>query len=625
MKIIVLDSESDNLWKEATKLHVVAWTEDGETYHHTNDYDVMRDLLCDPDTRVVCHNAVRHDLPTFNKILGLDLKYTKFIDSLALSWYLNFERSGHGLEGYGIEYGVPKPKVDDWSNLTYEEYAHRCVEDVKINWKLWKELETKLMKLYGSTEEMFRLIDYLSFKMDCAREAEEVGVRLDVERAQRNYDELERMQEEKFLELVKAMPKQPVYKTFKKPAQQFKKDGSLTEAWKKWMNILFQAELPSNYEGDEVEMIVDWEDANPNSDIQVKDWLNRLGWQPQTWKYDKNKKTGVEKRIPQIRYPATHPEAGHLCESVLVLKEQNAGVEVLEGLTVIRHRKAFFKALLDSHKDGWLEASVAGLTNTFRFKHAKPLANIPKVEKPWGAEIRGCLIAPEGFDLCGSDMVSLEDTTKRHYMKPYDPTYVEEMSKEGFDPHLNLAVFAGAITEFEAEQHAKGVINLKQIRSKYKAANYSCVYGVGAAKLAREIGVSKDEAAAIIKAYWERNFSVTKATDSFKVKLAGNSMWLQNPVSKFWHNLRSEKDRFSTANQSTGVYCFDTWLFFCRKAGVKVAMQFHDEVGFYVPKVTSEFTEGVLKGAISKTNDKLKLNVLLDIDVKLGEDYSQTH
>lgn len=121
MKIIVLDSESDGLWKEATKLHVVAWTEDGEVYNHTNDYSVMRDLLCDPDTRIVAHNAVRHDLPTFNKILGLDLKYTKFIDSLALSWYLNFDRSSHGLEGYGIEYGVPKPKVEDWEGLTKDE------------------------------------------------------------------------------------------------------------------------------------------------------------------------------------------------------------------------------------------------------------------------------------------------------------------------------------------------------------------------------------------------------------------------------------------------------------------------------------------------------------------------
>lgn len=625
MKFIVLDSETDGFLDVATKFHVVAWTEDGVNFNHTNDYEEIRSLLAQDDTKIVCHNAIRFDLPMFNKLLGTSLKYTQFVDTLALSWYLNFDRDRHGLESYGIDYGVPKPKVEDWSTLTYEEYAHRCVEDVKINWHLWKDLHTALIKLYGDEKEALRLIDYLGFKMDCAREAEEVGVRLDVERAQRNYDELERLQEDKFEELVKAMPKQPVYKTFKKPAQAVKKDGGFTEAWKRWLNILMQAELPSNYEGEEVELVVDWVDANPNSDTQVKDWLYKLGWEPLTWKYDKNKKTGMEKRIPQIRYPATHPEGGQLCESVTKLKEQAPGVEILEGLTVIRHRKAFFKALLDSHQDGWLKASVAGLTNTFRFKHAKPLANIPKVDKPWGAEIRGCLIAPDGFDLVGSDMVSLEDTTKRHYMKPYDPTYVEEMSKPGFDPHLNLAEFAGAITAEQAEKHAKGEINLKPIRSKYKAANYSCVYGVGAAKLAREIGVSPKEATAIIKAYWERNHSVIKATDSFKTKLAGNSAWLKNPVSGFWHNLRSDKDRFSTANQSTGVYCFDTWLFFCRQAGVKVAMQFHDEVGFYVPEATSEYIGGVLKNAIKKANDKLKLNVLLDVDVQVGKNYAETH
>ena len=625
MKIIVLDSETDGLVKEATKLHVVAWTEDGENINHTEDQEKIKELLLEEDARIVCHNAIRFDLPVFKKLLGIDLHYTKFIDTLALSWYLNFERSSHGLEGFGIEFGIPKPKVEDWSTLTYEKYAHRCSEDVKINWKLWKDLEAKLLKLYGSWEEALRLIDYLGFKMDCAREAEEVGVRLDVDRAQRNYEELDELQQQKFEELVKAMPKQPVHKTFKKPAQKNKKDGSYTEAWKNWLNLLFRNNLPADYAGDTVEMVVDWEDPNPNSDTQVKDWLNKLGWEPQTWKYDKNKRTGVEKRIPQIRYPATHAEAGQLCESVLKLKEKDPNVEILEGLTVIRHRKAFFKALLDSHQDGWLVASVAGLTNTFRFKHSKPLANIPKVDKPWGAEIRGCLIAPDGFDLVGSDMVSLEDTTKRHYMKPYDPVYVEAMSKKGFDPHLNLAEFAGAITAEQAEQHARGEINLKPIRSKYKAANYSCVYGVGAAKLAREIGVSVKEAKAIIEAYWQRNHSVIKATESFKVKLAGNSMWLQNPVSKFWHNLRSEKDRFSTANQSTGVYCFDTWLFYCREAKVKIAMQFHDEVGFYVPQTTSEYIGSVLKGSIKKANDKLKLNVLLDVDVQVGKNYAETH
>lgn len=49
----------------------------------------------------------------------------------------------------------PKEQKSIYENLVekrrrfYELMAHRCVEDVKINWLLWKELEEKLGKLYG--------------------------------------------------------------------------------------------------------------------------------------------------------------------------------------------------------------------------------------------------------------------------------------------------------------------------------------------------------------------------------------------------------------------------------------------------------------------------------------------
>lgn len=149
MKYIVLDSESDGLWEEATKIHVISYTEDGINYTSTNDYDEMRKVLLQKDVKFVAHNSIRHDLPLFNKILGLDLTYKNFVDSLALSWYVNFNRLKHGLESYGIEYGIKKPEVDDWEGLAYEEYKVRCEEDAKINWKLWKELEGKLGELYG--------------------------------------------------------------------------------------------------------------------------------------------------------------------------------------------------------------------------------------------------------------------------------------------------------------------------------------------------------------------------------------------------------------------------------------------------------------------------------------------
>ena len=68
-----------------------------------------------------------------------------------------------------------------------------------------------------------------------------------------------------------------------------------------------------------------------------------------------------------------------------------------------------------------------------------------------GEEIRGSIVAKEGKIFLGSDMVSLESTTKRHYMYPHDPDYVEEMSQDGYDEHLSLSVFAGVLTKDELE------------------------------------------------------------------------------------------------------------------------------------------------------------------------------
>jgi len=58
------------------------------------------------------------------------------------------DRASHGLDAIGKDHGVPKPKVDDWENLSYEEYAHRCTEDVKINFLEWQMQKKKLEEIY---------------------------------------------------------------------------------------------------------------------------------------------------------------------------------------------------------------------------------------------------------------------------------------------------------------------------------------------------------------------------------------------------------------------------------------------------------------------------------------------
>jgi DNA polymerase I-like protein with 3'-5' exonuclease and polymerase domains len=306
--------------------------------------------------------------------------------------------------------------------------------------------------------------------------------------------------------------------------------------------------------------------------------------------------------------------------------EDNKQVQVLDGLTVLQHRLGILKGFLECERDGYVKAEIAGLTNTLRFRHQKPLVNLPGVDKPWGMEIRGCLTAPDGYLLCGADMTSLEDTTKRHYMHPYDPDYVAEMSQSGFDPHLDLAKHAGAVTQSDIDEYNKGnKPELKNMRKNYKVVNYSATYGVGAAKLSRETGMTIPQAQTLLDAYWQRNWSVKAFSESQPVRKINEEMWVQNPVSKFWHSLRFEKDAFSTINQSTGAYCFDRWVALYRSHRSNIVGQFHDESINVVKKGDENEHTTALQWAIKKLNEQLKLNVDLGIDIQYGQNYAEVH
>jgi len=468
------------------------------------------------------------------------------------------------------------------------------------------------------SEGAWRLIDYLTFKMQCAREQEALGWKLDVERCQAAYDEIMALKEEKEEQLADAMPRRILTTLKTRPKVLHKKDGSLSAHGENWVSLCKEQMMPDSVQS--LTVVTGEERGNPNSTDQVKQWLFGLGWKPKTWKFVRDKKTGEERMIEQVR------KDGELCESVRDLIPLDPAVGLLDGLTVLSHRASILKGFLEGHKDGYLKAEIAGLTNTLRFKHMKPLVNLPGVDKPYGDVIRGVLTCPEGYTLCGSDMTSLEDTTKRHYMKPLDPDYVEEMSRDGFDPHLDLALFAGDITQEEIDDYNQGKRpDIKHLRKAYKVVNYSATYGVGAPKLARETGKSPKEAKTLLEAFWQRNWSIETIAKNLRVREIGGGMWLHNPVSGFWISLRSDKDRFSSLNQSTGVFCFDSWVAICRKNGLQTIGQFHDEVIALVPAGQEQAVNDTMKQAVQKVNEKLKLNVPLGCDVQFGQTYAEIH
>jgi len=611
--ITVFDIETDGL--DPTLIHVLSWSNDLGEVRSTHDYDEMRHVLLNSET--LCgHNIVRYDVPAVEKILGIKVT-ARLIDTLGISWYVNHWKTKHGLAEYGQEYGVPKPKIDDWSNLSPEEYKHRCDEDVRINNLLWKTLNYKLGKMYPVENDKDRLVDYLTFKLQCAAEQEALQWKLDVPKAEAHLAEWEALKAEKIELLADAMPKRVITSVRTQPKVMQKKDGSLSALGEKWIELCKEQMQPQTTQS--ITVVTGHERANPNSNEQIKHWLFSLGWEPRTFKFLRDKVTGDTRELEQVR------KDGELCSSVKELVSVEPAIELLDGLSVLSHRIGVLKGMVTAHRDGYVKATVAGLTNTLRFKHAKPLVNLPSIDKPYGKEIRGCLTCPEGYTLCGADMTSLEDTTKRHYMKPLDPSYVEAMSAEGFDPHLDLALHAGVITQRDIDMHNNGERSLKALRKNYKVVNYSATYGVGAATLSRTTGMPAKDCKVLLDAFWSRNWSVEKVASTVRTSTFFDSMWLQNPVSKFWYSLRSEKDRFSTLNQGTGVFCFDSWVSLCRKKGIGTVGQFHDEIIAVVKKGEEDATKNVMEGAIEILNEKLKLNVPLGVDAQFGTTYADIH
>lgn len=618
----VFDIEADGL--TPTKIHCLSANTNGKV-KSTSDYKDMRSFLAKAKV-LVGHNITRWDIPNLERLLDIKID-ALLVDTLALSWYLYPELLKHGLEEWGEMLGIQKPVITDWENQTLEEYTHRCEEDVRINTLLWNKMWSYLNEIYDTEEGVWEFIRYLADKMDCAREQERSRWKLDVDRCTKEFESLLSIQNETVSKLISAMPQVKKYASKSRPARPFKKDGSYSTTGARWFALVrdnhpdYGDEEVQSFTG-AIDVLIDEVEGNPASSQQVKDWLYSLGWKPETFKYVRDKDTGDVRSIPQINLE----HSAGICPSVRRLYSVCAGLEFLEGLGIISHRISILNGFMSSvDSSGYVQAQIAGLTNTLRFKH-KTVVNLPKVGKPYGDVIRGVLIAPDGYELCGSDMASLEDRLKQHYIYDYDPDYVNEMNREGYDPHLSLAVLAKAISVEQMECYINGTDkSIKPVRDIFKNGNYACQYGAGPPRLALTADIPLKMAKMVHKAYWDKNWAIKEAAKAQRVRTVKGQMWLFNPINKFWYSLRFEKDIFSTLVQGSASYVFDAWVSIFRKHRPQLTGQFHDEVVLCVRKGYREQAENLLRSSINQLNERLNLNRELGIDVQFGSRYSDIH
>ncbi len=630
---------------------------------HTDTEQQRKDIqgLLDQPAIFIMHNGICYDKNAL-KHFGYDVSKVIFVDTLALSWYLDLNRDKHGLENYGEEFGVPKPAIVDWESLTQQDYDHRVQEDVKIQYRTYKKLKGMFEELYGEmTDYEFcthKVVKYLNFKMEQLEEQQNTKFKVDVPHAEKVIEELEQEIEHKTEQLKASMPKVPEYTKHTRPAKPFKKDGTLSANGEKWKALCEEAGVEFEYEG-EIKKVKGYNEPNPASSNQVKDWLFSLGWVPETYKYLKDA-DGNERKIPQVYVQGS---GGQVCTSIEKLAEQHEELQHLVGLGVLSHRKGCVKGFIDSLIFGeYVEAGANGFTNTLRLKHRKPCVNLPSSRVVYGEAVRSCLIAREGMLLGGADLSSLENRIKFNLQLPYDRDYVFSQMSDDFDPHLQIAQEGGLLEQHEVwfykivkegfdrdrypkdakldvmlslpeDEKKKHVKHISEVRGKGKGTNYSCQYGAGAATVARTAGVPLSIGKSLVNAYKKVNWSIEKIAASQVTKKVSHGTYQLNPFNNMWYHLKTDKDRFSTLVQGTGAYILDLWLgyqFNLRKKPeydieANLLASWHDEQVVEFKEDLKDQIERLMKDSLTKVNERLETEIAFDCDVQFGKTYADIH
>ena len=138
---------------------------------------------------------------------------------------------------------------------------------------------------------------------------------------------------------------------------------------------------------------------------------------------------------------------------------------------------------------------------TGRLSSSDPnLQNIP-IKTELGREIRAAFIPRDGWKLVVADYSQIELRLLAHMSQ--DPVLIDAF-RQGEDIHTRTAAEVMGVPP---------MLVTREARNNAKAVNFGIVYGISAFGLAANLGISRKEAEAYIKAYFERYAGVKRFID----------------------------------------------------------------------------------------------------------------
>jgi len=347
-----------------------------------------------------------------------------------------------------------------------------CHQDVLVTAKLFVKL-IKTMERIGFTEGSIWLQHNIT---DVLRRQQENGFYFNPQEATYLLSRLRQMEAQLVDEVREVFPAQRVHVATRR---RFKKDGSPTAIYlaDKARYTLGPGDSPETYRAyEDVEF-------NLGSPKQRVDKLLSLGWEPYTFT-DKDNPKPFDK--------------GDLspCLKEFLEKNPTPQVELIARWMAYNGRANMINTWLENynHDTGCIHGKLF-VADTLRFRHQAPnTANIPGVRLDsehnplrgadgyFTYEARDLWVARPGRVLVGTDAASLELRMLAHFLNR--PEFTDQVVNG--DVHQYNADLAGCT------------------RPQAKTLIYATLYGAGAAKIAKSLGLSVREASGVRKMFLER-------------------------------------------------------------------------------------------------------------------------
>jgi hypothetical protein len=627
-------------------------------------------------------NFVIRNLLGINSTVGPDTiegKPVKWVDTFYLSMYLNPDRAGHSIEWFGDKLGLEKinwrekaielgliehssPKGAEFMQW-HPEMDVYCARDVDVNILVLDGLKKEWESIYGTSfthTQAFKCGQKSFYLMSCQELA---GWKFDQEEAKKLAVRIDGMMEEIRAEVEPKLPPRALKKTEEKdytmPSKPFKKDGSFSSTWEKFVAKHGGKEVGEEWEfygklykpesGKQLDIELPMEMANQD---QMKDWFLEQGWKPTLWNYKKGP-DGKPMRDPKtrelIKSSPKIQEQGKICKNLLAMETGIVG-DVVKWLS-LRNRRSVLQGWLDNPRlrmDGRIGASRTGIAATHRQKHSV-VVNVPKASEKvlLGHEFRSLWTSEDGFLIAAADAAALEGRVQGHYTWKYDGGATARDLLEG-DIHSKTAksVYEDELAHIDitAPNFNKDDPFFKPFRDRSKNVFYAGLYGAGDAKIAATAGLPEHRGKEISEKFWAANPATKQLKDNLEKywKQVGKEKYLPAIDGRMLCT-RKKSALLNTIFQSCGgiamdyALCFmDHWLgeihwedrkpyYLYKGHKVRRIGYMHDEAEFEAEEPIAEEIGDMIVKAIAKAGEFLKIKVPLAGEAKIGHNWKETH